>query len=165
VDAVDIKWVRDASSSFGIGVLVGHRWAQFKLKKGWKAHLKLLEKGGIAWAETAAIRLGMLIVSKIRQVQGKKFIVFTNNTTSESVVTKHRSRDRAVNKEWKKIQSLLVLLKCNIEAMRVTSAHNDADELLRGIGKRLKMEDCVVIGVPDDLTPVLQQSYCFKNTD
>lgn len=99
----------------------------------------------------------MLVVSKIREVKGKKFLVFTDNTTSESAVTKHRSRDIAVNKEWKKIQNLLVRLQCDIEAQRVTSADNVADELSRGIGKRLRMKDCVVINVPEDLVPVLRQ--------
>lgn len=81
VSVTDVSWVGDAASSFGIGVLVGDRWAQFKLKKGWQQHLKLSEKGGIAWAETAAIRLGLLMIRRLHKTEGKKFKVLTDNTT------------------------------------------------------------------------------------
>lgn len=81
VSVTNVSWVGDAASSFGIGVLVGDRWAQFKLKKGWQQHLKLSEKGGIAWAETAAIRLGLLMIRRLHKTEGKKFKVLTDNTT------------------------------------------------------------------------------------
>lgn len=159
VEATDVNWVGDAASSFGIGILIGDQWAQFKLKEGWRNHLKLSEKGGIAWAETAAIRLGLIMVSNLFPVRGKKFKVLTDNTTSECVVQKHRSRDRAVNEEWKRIQTLLVDLQCDIVAERVTSKANMADELSRGIGRKLPREDCVVIKIPSDLLPVLEQRF------
>lgn len=159
VEVTDVDWVGDAASSFGIGVLVGRNWAQFKLRAGWKAHLKVSEKGGIAWAENAAIRLGIMVVSKVYNVKGKRFMVLTDNTTSECVVTKHRSKDRAVNEEWKKIQRLLVDLHCDIAAERVKSADNKADELLRGIGELLPMADCVALDMPVDLRPVLVQVF------
>lgn len=155
----DVGWVGDAASSFGIGVLVGRHWAEFELSPGWKAHLKVSEKGGIAWAETAAIRLGLTMVSKLYDVKGKKFKVLTDNTTSEYMVKKHRSRDRAVNDEWKKIQRLLVDLHCDISAERVRSADNKADELSRGIGELLPISDCVTIDMPSDLRPVLVQVF------
>lgn len=159
VEATDVGWVGDAASSFGIGILIGHRWAQFRLRKGWKHHLKLYKKGGIAWAETVAIRLGVIIVSKLFEVRGKKFIVLTDNTTSECVVLKHRSRDRAVNNKWKAIQALLVDLQCDIVAERVTSSDNKADDLSRGRGERLPLNRVVRIDIPDDLIPVLEQTF------
>lgn len=159
VRVTDVDWVGDAASSFGIGILVKDRWAQFKLKKGWKNHLKLSEKGGIAWAETAAIRLGLIIVSKLYKTEGKKFKVLTDNTTSGSVVLKHRSRDRAVNEEWKAIQAILVAFQCDIVAERVKSIDNKADELSRNIGKRLPLSKVVKIEMPADLLPVLFQTF------
>lgn len=159
VEATNIGWVGDAASSFGIGILIGDWWAQFKLKTGWKHHLRLSEKGGIAWAETAAIRLGLLMVSKLFNVRGKKFVVLTDNTTSECVVQKHRSRDWAVNNEWKAIQSLLVDLQCDIVAERVTSKDNKADDLSRGSGVLLPLDRTVLIELPVDLKAVLDQTF------
>lgn len=159
VEVTDVSWVGDAASSFGIGVLVGNRWAQFRLKKGWKESRKLSGKGGISWAETVAITLGLIIVSKLFKTEGKKFKVLTDNTTSEGVVLKHRSRDHSVNEEWKAIQALLVKLQCDIVAVRVTSKDNKADELSRGIGKLLPKQRTVMIELPDDLVPVLEQTF------
>lgn len=159
VEPTDVSWVGDAASSFGLGVLVGDRWAQFRLKKGWKHHLRLLEKGGISWAETAAIRLGLIMVSQLFDVKGKKLVVWTDNTTSECVVLKHRSRDRAVNNKWKEIQSLLVRLQCDIVAERVTSCDNKADALSRDEGERLPRDKVVSIVMPEDLRPVLEQTF------
>ena len=159
VSVTDVSWVGDAASSFGIGVLVGDQWAQFKLKKGWKQHLKLSEKGGIAWAETAAIRLGLLMISRLHKTEGKKFKVLTDNTTSECVVLKHRSRDRAVNDEWKAIQALLVAFQCDIVSERVKSSDNEADGLSRNTGKRLLRDKVVRITMPYDLVPVLSQTF------
>lgn len=159
VEPTDVGWVGDAASSFGIGVLVKDRWAQFRLKKGWKHHLKLSDKGGIAWAETAAIRLGLIMISKLFDTKGKKFKVLTDNKTSESVVSKHRSRDRAVNEEWKAIQTLLVKFQCDIVAVRVKSVDNVADGLSRNKGKSLPPEKGVRIELPNDLLPVLEQTF------
>lgn len=159
VETTDVGWVGDAASSFGIGVLVKDRWAQFRLKKGWKQHLKLSEKGGIAWAETAAIRLGLIMISKLFNTKGKKFKVLKDNTTSECVVSKHRSRDRAVNEEWKVIQTLLVEFQCDIVAERVKSAENAADWLSRNVGEVLPPNKVVKVEIPEDLLPVLEQTF------
>lgn len=68
--AEEIGWVGDASSSFGIGILIKKSWACFELVKGWQ-ELDLSEgKRSIAWAETVAIRLGLLVASKIQKVTG-----------------------------------------------------------------------------------------------
>lgn len=67
---LDVEWVGDASSSFGIGILIGKNWACFELESGWQT-LDLPEgKRSIAWAETVAIRLGLLILNKLQRVGG-----------------------------------------------------------------------------------------------
>lgn len=72
---------------------------------------------------------------------------------------KHRSRDRAVNEEWKAIQAILVAFQCDIVAERVKSIDNKADELSRNIGKRLPLSKVVKIEMPADLLPVLFQTF------
>lgn len=68
--AVDVAWVGDASSSFGIGVLVGRHWACFELAKDWQTKNLVDDKRSIAWAKTVAIRLGLLVLTKTRRVAG-----------------------------------------------------------------------------------------------
>lgn len=72
--AQEVGWVGDASSSFGIGVLIGKNWACFELRQGWQ-ELNLLDgKRSIAWAETVAIRLGLLTLNKLRKVGRQCFL-------------------------------------------------------------------------------------------
>lgn len=68
--AQDITWVGDALSSFGIGVLIGRNWACFRLEHDWQSHNLVEGKRSIAWAETVAIRLGLIVLNKLKQVGG-----------------------------------------------------------------------------------------------
>lgn len=152
---IDVEWVGDASLT-GIGVLVGSRWAQFGLAEGWNVEVVSRGKRNISWAETVAIRLGLIMLSTFSEVGGKSFIVLTDNTTSQGAVDNRKSGNVEVNEEWKKIQKLLESLHCDIVAKRVKSGDNMADLLLRGKDKR-SAEDVVVIKIPDDLKTVVHQ--------
>lgn len=156
-EAIEVKWVGDASSSFGIGVLIDQHWACFELAAGWQTLNLQTGKRSIAWAETVTIRLGLLVLSKLRRVAGKKFLVWTDNTTSQSAVEKRKSKDGHVNEEWKRVQRLLTSLACDITAGRVTSKGNEADALSRGdLGDLLWFKE-VRIELPEDLTQILRQ--------
>lgn len=155
--ATEVAWVGDASSSFGIGVLVGKCWACFELETGWQALALTDKKRSIAWAETVAVRLGLVVLSTLKHVEGKSFYVWTDNTTSQAAITRRKSKDELVNEEWKQIQRLLTKLACNIKAKRVTSKGNEADALSRGFRGELKWFDEVKIEVPEDLSWILKQ--------
>lgn len=152
---IDVKWVGDVSLS-GIRILIGSKWAKFSLVEGWNKITTDRGKHNIAWAETVAIRLGLLVLSQLMDVRGKCFIVLTNNTTSQSAFNKHKSGDQAVNEEWKEFQKLLVKLQCDVVAERVATGDNLADLLSRGLDNR-KSVNQVVIVVPDDLSLVVKQ--------
>lgn len=156
--AIDIGWVGDASTSFGVGVLVGQHWAQFKLKPKWNEVGKDMVKRNIAWLETVAVRLGILMNLKLRNVRGKGFIVWTDNTTTEAAMRNSRSKDKAVNTEWKHIQKLLTNHQFTIKQKRVTSGDNDADALSRGIREdKLSWHYEVRIEIPQDLISFIYQ--------
>lgn len=69
--AREVEWVGDASSSFGIGVKVGQSWACFELAEGWQTQDVRLGKKSIAWAETVAIRLGLIVLSTLERAAGE----------------------------------------------------------------------------------------------
>lgn len=123
--------------------------------KGWNDWSPLHNKRNIAWAETVAIRLGMIMISKIQEVGGKSFLVLTDNTTTQAAVETKKSGDRAVNAEWQKIQKLLVDLQADIVAHRVKSGDNLADLLSRGKDKR-EACDCVMREIPSDLRLIVK---------
>lgn len=155
VTPIDLEWVGDASL-IGIGVLIGEKWAQFSLSEGWNLPVEGEVKKNIAWAKTVAIRLGMIMIAQFHEVGGKRFVVLTDNTTSQSAVDKRRSGDQAVNGEWKAIQKLLMSLHSDLVAIRVKSDDNLADKLSRGLEKR-DVVDQVVIEIPIDLRSVVKQ--------
>lgn len=51
--------------------MVGGHWACFELAKGWQDTNPGQGKWTIAWAETVAIRLGLILLTKIRHVAGE----------------------------------------------------------------------------------------------
>lgn len=153
---IDLDWVGDASMT-GISVLIGQKsWAQFELIEGWNLPSDDQLVQNIAWAETVAIRLGLIIISQIHNLGGKKFIVLTENTTLQSVVDKRRLGDRAVNGEWKAIQKLLLGKHANLVAHRVKTGDNMADLLSRVKDKR-DLADWILIKIPIDLITFVRQ--------
>lgn len=155
-DPKDILWVGDASTSFGIGVLIGDRWSQFRLKDGWQTYGNV--KRGIAWLETIAIRLGLLMLLSLEVKPGQNLVVWTDNTTSESTVRKRKSKDLSVNEEWKLIQHLLVEMQIDLTPRRVVSAENRADALSRGISAGHDESSRVKFTVPRDLENVIEST-------
>jgi hypothetical protein len=145
----EIGWVGDASSSFGIGVLIGRRWSQLKVTPGWNTATN--PPRTIAWLETVAIRIGLLMLKKLKVKRGRTLIVWTDNTTSENLIHNRKSNDRWANEEWKLIQTLLIELQIDIAAKRVTSSDNSADGLSRGTQAGHTATDLLPINIPEDL--------------
>lgn len=146
---IDISWVGDASTSYGLGVLVGRNWSQFKVTDVWRKADS--DHRHINFLETAAIRIGLLMVLHLTNRPGRTLVVWTDNTTAQAAVTKLRSKNQAVNDEWKQIQNLLIDAQLDIVAKRVTSSDNNADQLSRGlIGDCIEV-DRVPIILPDSL--------------
>jgi hypothetical protein len=92
------------------------RWAQFRWTGAGKG---LVNKGVIAWLETVAICLGILILLEMGAVRSKRFVVFTDNTTTEGAIRNRKSKDARVNTEWKHIQALLIDSDIDILGKRV----------------------------------------------
>lgn len=85
---VDISWVGDASD-WGIGVLIGRRWIQYKAVEDWRysgTHTRT-----IAWLETVAIRLGLLMAIQLGYGKGSNLTVWKDNTTSQAAVERRKS--------------------------------------------------------------------------
>jgi hypothetical protein len=124
-DPTEVGWMGDASTSFGIGVTIGRKWAQFQVIQGWNQGTA--PHRDIAWLETVAIRIGLLMLIELGLKPGKTFMVWTDNTTSQNALLKRRSNSFHVNEEWKSIQDLLLHHQVDIVPRRVTSEDNVAD--------------------------------------
>lgn len=158
-DPVDLGWVGDASTSYGVGVVIGKKeWFQLKLKPGWEDSGK--HKRGIAWLETVAIRIALWHLVSTRNYDGKTLIVWTDNTTSEKAILNRKSKDIEVNDEWKKIQRILIDSQMDLVAKRVVSKDNVADDISRSESAHDKLEKYrVVATVPLDLEECFSQIH------
>ncbi|KNF01052.1 hypothetical protein PSTG_05683 [Puccinia striiformis f. sp. tritici PST-78] len=156
-DPTEIGWVGDTSTGFGIGILIGSRWAQFQLTKEWDDGPT--PRRDIAWLETVAIRLGLLVLKKLNAIPGKVFNVWTDNTTTENCISKRKSKHLRVNEECKLIQDQLVEMQIDITPKRVTSENNRADALSRGDRSKHLAKNMVVIVIPFDLENRMYQSF------
>lgn len=152
----NLGWVGDASTEFGIGIIIGKRWAQFRWLPGWESPVGLPRRS-IAWAETVAVRLGFLMVCHLHQVGGRTLSALSDNTTTNGAAKNLRSRDYWVNREWKIIQTSLIKLDCNLSLHYVKSKDNEADRLSRGEDPSKSKFHRVDVVIPEDLKAVLYQ--------
>jgi hypothetical protein len=153
----DVGWVGDASTGYGIGVLVGDRWSRFKLVENWKTKNLSQERKNrdIAWLETVTVRLGLRVVEQLFPTANRKFIVYSDNTTTQAAITNKKSKHRLVNEEWQLIQKELTRLNCDLTVKRVSSGENDADKLSRGTRTKGEEKSEVLVQVPIDLAELL----------
>lgn len=152
----NLGWVGDASTEYGIGVIIGKSWAQFKWKEGWNTS-EDGPKRSIAWAETVTVRLGLLMALTLYDLSGRTISVLSDNTTTNAVATNYRSRDFRVNEEWKIVQAILIRCECNLSLHYVKSADNEADRLSRGCDPTKRLKHCLILDLPLDLNPLLYQ--------
>lgn len=148
-EPLEIAWVGDASTSYGLGILIGDNWTQFHMTEAWK--IADDEHRHINYLETVAIRLGLVMVLHLDRRPGRTLVVWTDNTTAQAAVTNRKSKNKAVNSEWKKIQNLLIDNQLDIHAKRVTSSDNKADKLSRGLKGDCLEKDRLHIHIPSDL--------------
>jgi len=119
-------WV-DASTSWGIGVIFGGRWAAWRLILGWKACGR-----DIGWAESVALELAVL------WMVGQHFLdcditVRGDNTGVIGAFKKGRSRNALWNATIRRMASCLVPFNISVVPVYVASSENRADSVSRGI--------------------------------
>ncbi|PLW47634.1 hypothetical protein PCASD_04062 [Puccinia coronata f. sp. avenae] len=112
----------------------------------------------IAWLETVAVRIGLLLLINLGVALGRRFIVWTDNNTTLNANKKRSSRNQQVNKEWGVIQDILLAEQIDLSPRRVESAQNTADGLSRGL-----LGDCspsmrLPLPLPEDLLPLFIQT-------
>ena len=156
-ETVDVGWVGDTFTSYGIGVVIGKKWARFRLKRGWSDEDERGRQRGIAGAETVAARLGFLVLKELTDVRGRRFLMLTDNTVTENAVRNGRSADRMVNEEWRRIQEMILQEGSSVEPKRVRSEDNSADRLSRGLDPSKWRPDEIQISLPEDLRDLIVQ--------
>jgi hypothetical protein len=117
----------DASTSWGIGIIMGGKWMTFKLSDGWKVPSR-----DICWLETVAIEL-LIYVLKAKVVKNLTLLIHSDNQGTIGSLDKGRSRNYHINLSIHRIYIVLASLFITPHLVYVTSEANPADPISRGV--------------------------------
>lgn len=134
-EPVDIGWWGDASTSFGVAVVVGNFYAAWSWAPGFRVGAK--EEVDINWAEAICIDLGLMLglqsgTISVEKDVGRRFLVRSDSQTAVHVFTKGRGRNRFTNDVVKRVFDSMARLNISVFAAHVPGVVNIADALSRG---------------------------------
>ena len=124
---IDRHAFSDASSGFGIGIVVGNQWRAWHLLPGWKT-----EGRDIGWAEAVGFEFLARTLAATSQ-PGQYFRVFGDNRGVVEGWWKGRSRNWETNKVFRRIHDLADTHQCVFITCYVASGENPADGPSRGL--------------------------------
>jgi len=134
---IDIGWWGDASSSYGIGIIINHWWAVWRWAPGTRVGTGKDSQFDIGWAETVAVELGFRLGLTLGLLQPRengrnKFLVRSDNLGVVSVLNKGRSRSDHTNTILREIYQLQARNNVRLQSVHVRSEENISDALSRG---------------------------------
>jgi hypothetical protein len=141
-------WV-DASSSWGIGVVLDNDWDYWKLTPGWKS-----DGRNIGWAEIVAIELGLLLAIH-KGYSDTHFLIKSDNQGVIHAIEGGKSRSPAQNLVLQRITSMLSHHKLWISSLYVPSVDNLADLPSRGLPATNRSRSLSTFTLPLPLLPFL----------
>lgn len=118
-------WV-DASTVWGIALVVGNQYQAWKLREGWDT-----ENRHIGWAESVAIELAVVYITRAGY-QDVQVLVHSDNTGAIGQFSRGRSRNRNINDSIIRAEALCRGCNISIFPDYVKSAVNRADAASRG---------------------------------
>jgi len=123
---LDVKGYSDASSTVGIGIVIGDKWRAWRLLPGWKT-----KERDIGWAE--AIGMELLIRATLQSGALPGIKVYGDNTGVVEGWWTGRSRNHETNRVFKRIHELLEESDTILTTRYVNTKENPADGPSRGI--------------------------------
>lgn len=121
----------DASSSFGIGVVIKGQFDLFQLSPDWRTSGD--SPRDIGWAEFAAVEIIVSFLLQTYNLFNTHVLVHTDNKGVLGAWNKRSSRNVAQNEVLSHVLSSLLDRKCFLSLMYVPSASNPADFPSRGV--------------------------------
>lgn len=141
-------WV-DASTSWGIGIIVAGQWAAWKLVDGWKT-----DGRDIAWAEMTAIELAVRTIEQMG-LSNTDILIRGDNTGVAGAYNRGRSRNFRVNESIRRTNIIATHLNIRFYVEYVNTLDNLADSISRGDLARQQHRLSHRIELPKELEQLL----------
>jgi hypothetical protein len=122
----DLGLYVDASTSWGIGIIIGDRWASFQLSSTWKVPGR-----DICWLETLAIELLTYFLEEMG-LQHCRLLIHSDNQGTIGALEKGRSPNSHINLSLCRTYLVLSDLSISPEIVYIESVANPADPISRG---------------------------------
>ena len=123
---LDIGIFVDASTSWGIGIIVEGRWLAFELAPAWKEPGK-----DICWLETLAVEF-LVYILEVLGISNQRVLIHSDNQGTIGAMDKGRSGNCHINLSIRRTYTVLSSLMLMPDFIYVPSIDNPADPLSRG---------------------------------
>jgi len=125
----------NASTSWGIGIVIGDEWSSFQLSLSWKIH-----GWDICWLETIAIEL-LAHFLEDKGFRDVHLLIHSDNQGTIGALSKGRSPNVHINLSIRRTHLIFMDLSITPNITYIESGANPADPILRGepgpAGKRI----------------------------
>jgi hypothetical protein len=139
----------DASTSWGIGIVIAGRWAAFKLHENWK-----IEGRDICWLETVAVEILVYILDAMG-ISNTTLLIHSDNQGTIGSLGKGRSRNFHINLSIRRTYVILASQFITPELIYIASENNPADPISRGELGSEETRITTSFSLPDELQHVL----------
>jgi hypothetical protein len=121
----------DASTSWGVGVVIGNEYDRFKLTEGWENWDG--DPKDIGWLEFVGVELAIHFLIKKHRLRNRHILIHVDNQGVVGAWNARVSRNPAQNTVLARIIRMLLHVQCFISMEYVASAENPADAPSRGL--------------------------------
>ena len=151
--ATSIEFWVDASSSWGIGIILNNEWDHWRLRPNWDR-----DGRNIGWAEIVAIELGLLFAIH-RGYTDIHFLIKSDNQGVIHAIQGGKLRSPEQNLVLQRITLLLAQYKLWISSLYVPSLDNLADPPSRGLPALNQARASTTFNLSSNLQPFLLRPF------
>jgi hypothetical protein len=144
----DIGLFVDASTSWGIGIVIAGRWAAFKLREDWK-----IPGRDICWLETVAVEI-LVYILEAMGFSNITLLIHSDNQGTIGSLGKGRSRNFHINLSIRRSYIILASRFITPELTYIASENNPADPISRGELGSLATRITTSFSLPDELRQI-----------
>jgi hypothetical protein len=147
-DIQDLGIYVDASTSWGIGIIIQGRWASFRLRPDWKT-----EGRDICWLETLALEF-LFYFLEAMGLENVHLLIHSNNQGAIGALDKGRSPNHHINLSIRRLYTILIAHFITPLLEFVPSKDNPADPISRGEPGSPDLKLPYSFRIPDELKSI-----------